>query len=223
MKKLGLVLLGAGIIAGSIFGGKALYKELRIRNELKKAEMVVDALPEKKYIFSFEKNTVLSPDLLHVIVVSFDEDAKQFLLRATKEYLKHNPPPKNYDKEFFEKAVFWYTSATHQYTAPNYFSSDPWRDFSTNKDTLWVSEALRGEKKFTCSTISSLWAAIENSFGSDASVLIIPPWGWAPPGRPMFLHAVAIIGDSVILDPDDLSKVRVKEIKYSLEAEKKIK
>ena len=221
MKKLGLVLLGAGIIAGSIFGGKMLYRELRIRNELKKAEVVVDALPEKKHIFSFERNNPLSPDLLHVIVVSFDEDAKQFLLRATREYLKHNPPPKNYDKEFFEKAVFWYVNATGQYIAPNYFSTDPWKDFSTNKDTLWVTEALRGEKKFTCSTLSSLLAAIENSFGSDASVLIIPPCGWTPPGRPLFLHAVTIIGDSIALDPDDLSKLRTEEIKYSLKAEKK--
>ncbi|MGB9719387.1 MAG: hypothetical protein ACPL06_02200 [Candidatus Anstonellales archaeon] len=220
MKKIALVMTGLGIIAGSIFGGRELCREIHVRNELKKAEVVVETIPERRYIFSFDTTHVLSPSLLTTVVVDFNDDAKKFILKATMEYLKHNPPPQEYNSEFLQKAVFWYVhntlaDSTYIYCTPLLGGYD-YRDFSSSRDTLWLNEAMRGERKFTCITLSCLWAVIGNSNVVSISCL---PGSTNPPPE---VHILALVNDSTAIDPDNFSKMTLTKSKY-LKAKKEIK
>lgn len=202
MKKIGWAII-LGVISGSIFGVTKIYKDASLKRELKKAEVAVETIQEGRYIFTFNNQKhVLAPTVLHTVVVDFNDDAKNFILKATKEYLKHNPAPENYDKEFLQKAVFWYVhntraDSTYLYYTPPLGEYD-YRDFSSNKDTLWLNEALRGERKFTCISLSSLFAVISGT--NIISISCLPDIT-----RPPQVHILALVDDSTAIDPYDFS------------------
>ncbi|MEM4707050.1 MAG: hypothetical protein QXL47_00380 [Candidatus Anstonellales archaeon] len=223
MKKICWVMVGIGIIAGSIFGGKELYKKIQLKEEIKRAETVLDSLPEKKYIYVFPKNK-LHLDDLRVVVFDFNKEAKEFLKTCSKEYLTATlEKPDNYDAEFFSKAFSYYLWKEGIYGFPI-----SWDDYSDNPDTLWVELAIRGERIWSCYNSSSLIASLYDIFGDTTSTVVVFPvdtsrykkYGTSP------LHAMVLVrGDSLVESNCSNSEgiCRVEQLKYVLIGEKIVK
>lgn len=214
MKKICWVMVGIGIIAGSIFGGKELYKKIQLKEEIKRAETVLDSLPEKKYIYVFPKNK-LHLDDLRVVVFDFNKEAKEFLKTCSKEYLTATlEKPDNYDAEFFSKAFSYYLWKEGIYGFPI-----SWDEYSDNPETLRVNLAIRGERIWACYNASSVISSLFDIFGDTTSTIIVFPVDtsrYREEGRSP-LHAMALVnGDSLFESDysDQQSSSKLEGIRY---------